>query len=169
VTKSYNSYASPSIDCVYIHTPTPRFRTRHTTNYSTTTSNDFAMSSPSFHPVAIILGAGANIGANAARVFANSGYRVALAARKLQNEQPEADRLHIQADFANPSTINAAFDSVEKAFGPANVIIYNGAPAFVALTICQQLTPLPKLRPPSSSRHRTRWSLPWMISSMTWR
>lgn len=85
------------------------------------------MSASAFLPVVVIFGAGRNIGANVARVFANKGYKVALAARRLQNEQVEEGQLHIHADLADPNSVISAFDSVEKTFGPANVVIYNGA------------------------------------------
>lgn len=77
--------------------------------------------------VVLILGAGANIGANVARVFAHNGYNVALAARRLQDEIGSDGYLHIHADFADPKSVETAFEIVSKALGPPSVVIYNGS------------------------------------------
>lgn len=53
-------------------------------------------------PVILILGAGARIGHPVARMFAARGYKVAIAARSLQESDSTPNELHIKADLANP-------------------------------------------------------------------
>ncbi len=82
---------------------------------------------PSVSPVVLILGAGANIGANVARAFAAKGYKVALAARKLKDETNEEGQLTIASDFADPSSVVAAFSKVREVLGDPSVVVYNGS------------------------------------------
>ena len=77
-------------------------------------------------PVALILGAGANVGQNVGRAFAAKGYKVALAARGLKAEDSTQDQLHIQADFSDPSSISTIFEKVKSQFGLPHVVVYNG-------------------------------------------
>lgn len=77
-------------------------------------------------PVVLILGAGANIGANVARAFATKGYKVALAARKLKDETNEDGQLTISSDFADPSSFATTFAKVREALGEPSVVVYNG-------------------------------------------
>jgi NAD(P)-dependent dehydrogenase (short-subunit alcohol dehydrogenase family) len=81
---------------------------------------------PSKSPVVLILGAGTNIGANVARAFTAKGYKVALAARKLKDETNDQGQLTISSDFADPSSISAAFAKVREVFGDPSVVVYNG-------------------------------------------
>lgn len=76
--------------------------------------------------VLLILGAGGNIGASVASLFAQNGYKVALAARRLQDAMDEDGRLHIHADVANAESVESAFDKVAAKFGPPDVVVYNG-------------------------------------------
>ncbi|KAH6884484.1 hypothetical protein B0T10DRAFT_539882 [Thelonectria olida] len=78
-------------------------------------------------PVALILGAGANIGQNVGRAFAAKGYKVALAARSVKEEDSTADQLHIKGDFSDPESITSIFSKVKSHFGTPHVVVYNAA------------------------------------------
>lgn len=77
--------------------------------------------------VVLILGAGANVGAKTAELFAKNGYKVALATRTVTHHKENTRDLVIQADFAEPSSIKSVFDEVKAKIGTPNVIVYNGA------------------------------------------
>ena len=77
--------------------------------------------------VVLILGAGANVGAKTAEVFAKSGYKVALVTRTITHHKDNTRDLVIQADFAEPLSIKSVFDEVKAKIGTPNVIVYNGA------------------------------------------
>jgi NAD(P)-dependent dehydrogenase (short-subunit alcohol dehydrogenase family) len=81
---------------------------------------------PSMSPVVLILGAGANVGTNVARAFAAKGYKVALAARKLQDETDGEGQLTIRSDFADPSSVIDVFAKVREVLGEPSVVVYNG-------------------------------------------
>lgn len=76
--------------------------------------------------VLLVFGAGPNIGASVASLFAKEGYKVALAARRLQDAVNEEGYLQIQTDVAKEESVESAFDKVSKHFGPPNVVVYNG-------------------------------------------
>ncbi|KAF3762277.1 hypothetical protein M406DRAFT_347430 [Cryphonectria parasitica EP155] len=79
--------------------------------------------------VVLILGAGPRIGASVAETFASNGYKVAIASRKGTGAKTAEGYLSIQADFTNPESIPAVFDTVKAAFSAApSVVVYN-APA----------------------------------------
>ncbi|EOO01327.1 putative short-chain dehydrogenases protein [Phaeoacremonium minimum UCRPA7] len=84
---------------------------------------------PSTSPVALILGAGANVGQNVARAFAAKGYKIALAARSLKEEDSTADQLHIRADFSDPASVVDIFAKVKAQLGSPYVVVYNAAAA----------------------------------------
>ena len=77
-------------------------------------------------PVALILGAGPNIGQSVARKFASNGYKVGLAARSVKESDSTADQLLIPSDFSRTEDVVNAFDKVKKAFGIPSVVVYNG-------------------------------------------
>jgi NAD(P)-dependent dehydrogenase (short-subunit alcohol dehydrogenase family) len=77
-------------------------------------------------PIAFIIGAGKRIGAGAADVLQSKGYRVALAARSLKQEDSTSDRLHVPVDLANTESIAPAFASLRKQWGEPSVVFYNG-------------------------------------------
>ena len=81
---------------------------------------------PSTSPVALILGAGANVGQNVARAFAAKGYKIALAARSLEEEDSTADQLHIRADFSDPASVVDIFAKVKAQLGSPYVVVYDG-------------------------------------------
>ncbi|KAF2111046.1 putative short-chain dehydrogenase [Lophiotrema nucula] len=79
--------------------------------------------------VAIILGAGANVGQHVSRAFAVKGYRIGLVARSLKEADSTADTVNISADFSDPSSIVKAFDTTRNSLGSPSVVIYNAGAA----------------------------------------
>ena len=77
-------------------------------------------------PVLLILGAGSNIGQHVARAFAAKGYKVALAARRLKEEDSTADQVNIPSDLSDPNSVTSVFSKVNAQLGPPSVVIYNG-------------------------------------------
>ena len=76
-------------------------------------------------PIALILGAGKNIGASTAQMLRTKGFKVALAARSLK-QADDADTLHLTADFSQPSSITSLFATLRETWGEPSVILYNG-------------------------------------------
>lgn len=76
--------------------------------------------------VAFIIGGGANVGAGVAATLKENGYKVAIG-----NRNPKASTdggyFPVRVDVANKDSIVSAFDTVTKALGPINVVIFNGA------------------------------------------
>jgi NAD(P)-dependent dehydrogenase (short-subunit alcohol dehydrogenase family) len=89
---------------------------------------------PASSPVVLILGAGSNVGHHVAEEFAAKGYKVALAARKSKEENNTADKINVQSDLADPSSVAAVFAKVKVVFGLPSVVIYNGV-----FSICPRL------------------------------
>jgi NAD(P)-dependent dehydrogenase (short-subunit alcohol dehydrogenase family) len=81
---------------------------------------------PGTSPVILILGAGPNIGQAVARTFASRGYKVALAARSLNEADSTDNQLNITSDFSNSDDVINAFNKVSKVFGIPSVVVYNG-------------------------------------------
>lgn len=79
-------------------------------------------------PVALILGAGANVGQAVARAFAAEGYKIALVARSAKDTGSEG-YLHIRGDLSDPASVPGIFAQVKKELGAPRVVIYNGRPA----------------------------------------
>ena len=84
-------------------------------------------------PVALILGAGANIGHHVAFAFAAKGYKIALAARSLKENDSTSDQLNIPSDFSDPESVIKAFATVEEKLGLPSVVVYNGTMWFISL------------------------------------
>ncbi|KAI8625614.1 hypothetical protein F5Y19DRAFT_466951 [Xylariaceae sp. FL1651] len=84
---------------------------------------------PTNSPVALILGAGANVGQHVGRAFAAKGYKVALASRTLKSEDSAAGQLHVQGDFTNPQDVIEIFARVKSQLGAPHVVVYNAAAA----------------------------------------
>lgn len=78
------------------------------------------------HPVALILGAGPNIGQSVARKFASNGYKVALAARSLKETDSTDDTLNIPSDFSKTEDVVNAFTKTKEALGIPSVVVFNG-------------------------------------------
>ena len=81
---------------------------------------------PANSPVALILGAGGNIGHHVGRAFAAKGFKIALAARSIKEEDSTSDQLNIKADFADPESVVKTFAKVKSHFGLPSVVVFNG-------------------------------------------
>jgi NAD(P)-dependent dehydrogenase (short-subunit alcohol dehydrogenase family) len=90
---------------------------------------------PSTSPVILILGAGPNIGQAVARTFALKGYKVALAARSLNEADSTDNQLNITSDFANSDDVVNAFKKVNKVFGIPSVVVFNGQPCYLMIPL----------------------------------
>jgi len=77
-------------------------------------------------PIALIIGAGKNIGAGVSKALQLKGYRVALAARSLKPEDSTSDSLLLRVDLSDPATISTAFATLRKQWGEPNLVFYNG-------------------------------------------
>jgi NAD(P)-dependent dehydrogenase (short-subunit alcohol dehydrogenase family) len=86
-------------------------------------------------PVAVILGAGKNIGASVAKAFAAEGYKVATVSRSSTTDTPTEQRVHIQGDVSDPNGISKVFETVRKQFGHPSVVIYNGSLLVVLMVV----------------------------------
>lgn len=84
-------------------------------------------------PVAIITGASSGIGEATARLFAAQGYRVVLAARRLERLQAlqteiaaaGGEALVVQTDVADYASIQALVDKTLQAYGQIDVLFNN--------------------------------------------
>jgi NAD(P)-dependent dehydrogenase (short-subunit alcohol dehydrogenase family) len=77
-------------------------------------------------PVALIIGAGPNIGQAVFRKFASKGFKVGVAACSVKEADSTDNQLNIPSDFTKTDDVINAFDKVKKAFGIPSVIVYNG-------------------------------------------
>jgi NAD(P)-dependent dehydrogenase (short-subunit alcohol dehydrogenase family) len=77
-------------------------------------------------PIALILGAGKNIGAATAQTFRSNGYRVAEAARSVQAGSSGDDSLLLKVDLSKPESVGPAFKQVRETWGEPSVVVYNG-------------------------------------------
>ncbi|KAG6364699.1 hypothetical protein INS49_006303 [Diaporthe citri] len=84
---------------------------------------------PSTSPIALIFGAGANVGQNVGRAFAAKGYRIALVSRSLKEEDSSSSKVHIRGDFTDPASIAEIFSKVKSQLGTPSVVVYNAAAA----------------------------------------
>lgn len=77
--------------------------------------------------IAIVLGAGANIGAATIQTFKANGYKVAYASRSVSNSSSASGNdLAIQCDLAKPASVSNLFETVRKTWGEPSMVIYNG-------------------------------------------
>ncbi|KAK0284506.1 hypothetical protein LTR35_000884 [Friedmanniomyces endolithicus] len=78
--------------------------------------------------VALILGAGPNIGDAIAARFAANGYQISLAARSISTGiSNKTGFLGIQGDLSDPHVVRSVFRTTIQHFGPPNVVVYNVA------------------------------------------
>jgi NAD(P)-dependent dehydrogenase (short-subunit alcohol dehydrogenase family) len=75
--------------------------------------------------VALIFGAGSNVGASVAKAFLAEGYKVALASRSQNPETSTETELHIPTDCSDTDSVLSAFAKTKSEFGVPNVVIYN--------------------------------------------
>lgn len=82
-------------------------------------------------PIALVLGAGANIGQAVGRKFTANGYKVALASRTASSDASSQDAkdglFHFRVDLTNPVNVKTLFEQVQASLGVPNVVIYNGS------------------------------------------
>jgi NAD(P)-dependent dehydrogenase (short-subunit alcohol dehydrogenase family) len=84
--------------------------------------------SPSGHDIALIIGAGEGLSAAIARLFAQEGMRIALAARnaeKLFSLCKEIDGRAFGCDAARPDQVAQLFEDVEREMSAPDVVVYN--------------------------------------------
>jgi len=77
---------------------------------------------------ALVVGVGPGLGGAAARRLASDGYRVALAARKvdrLSEIAAEIGGLAVAMDAADPSTIEAGIAQIEEELGEIHAVVWN--------------------------------------------
>jgi NAD(P)-dependent dehydrogenase (short-subunit alcohol dehydrogenase family) len=76
--------------------------------------------------VALILGAGGNVGHHVGLALAAKGFKVALAARSAKQSEDTPDKIHVQSDFSSPESISKLFETVRSRLGQPSVVVYNG-------------------------------------------
>ncbi|RBR09628.1 uncharacterized protein FIESC28_09740 [Fusarium coffeatum] len=75
--------------------------------------------------IALIFGAGSNVGNSVAKGFLAKGYKVALASRSQDPKTSTETELHIPTDCSDTSSVLEAFAKTKGAFGIPNVVVYN--------------------------------------------
>jgi NADP-dependent 3-hydroxy acid dehydrogenase YdfG len=86
-----------------------------------------------FSPVILITGASSGIGAATARLFARHGYRLVLAARRMERLQSLADEIHAQggqalpvrADVSRLEDIHCLVDTTLQEYGQIDILFNN--------------------------------------------
>ena len=76
-------------------------------------------------PVALIFGAGANVGLALASKFKQEGYKVAAVSRTIKDDLKKVAHKTISSSLT-PEEVEKICTEVEKDLGPPNVVIYNG-------------------------------------------
>ncbi|KIO18568.1 hypothetical protein M407DRAFT_246451 [Tulasnella calospora MUT 4182] len=79
--------------------------------------------------VAFIVGFGKGVGSAVAAKFKSEGFAVAVASRSLVPGEVEKEHgyLGVKLDASQSDQVAAGFARVEKAIGPANVVVYNAS------------------------------------------
>ncbi|KFG82205.1 hypothetical protein MANI_004268 [Metarhizium anisopliae] len=91
--------------------------------------------------IALVLGAGPNIGQALARTFTNAEYKVVLVSRSAPNEGIEQDGfLRIGADLTKPECVSTIFSTVRQKLGDPNIVVYNAGVLSRPLDISNLLT-----------------------------
>ena len=78
--------------------------------------------------VALIVGVGSGLSASLARLFAQEGMQVALAARKLEKLQPLVDEIKARAfycDASEPNDVAKLFEQVSGEMGVPSLVVFN--------------------------------------------
>lgn len=82
------------------------------------------------YKTALIIGAGAGISASLARLLADSGIKVALAARnagKLEALANETGAKAFSCDASDPASVAQLFDQVDNTIGEPEIVMYNAS------------------------------------------
>ena len=90
-------------------------------------------------PIALVFGAGKNVGAGVVKAFSAKGYRIATVSRTATADASDK-RLHIQADLADPESVSTVFETVRKQLGHPSVVVYNGSLLGLFVAIVSMLT-----------------------------
>ena len=77
-------------------------------------------------PIALIIGAGSNVGLSCARAFSAKGYQVLLSSRKARSEEDMLKYPHFPIDLTSPTSVVDLFQEVKKSTGIPSVVVYNG-------------------------------------------
>ncbi|CAI6342064.1 unnamed protein product [Periconia digitata] len=77
-------------------------------------------------PIALLLGAGPNIGASTAKEFSSSGYQVVVTSRKAPADA-NPSYSYVQGDLSQPESVENIFSHVRKLHGEPSVVVYNAA------------------------------------------
>jgi len=89
------------------------------------TGKQLTFTKPTYPGVALILGAGENVGKAVALKLHHEGFKVAVASRS-QSDPTEGKALPLRVDVTKEGDIISAFQEVKKSFGASpNVVIYN--------------------------------------------
>lgn len=75
--------------------------------------------------IAIVFGAGRNIGLHSVEKFKSEGFKVARISRSVKEQELDGV-LSIPCDLTQPTQVSGVFDKVRKTWGEPSVIIYNG-------------------------------------------
>ena len=91
--------------------------------------------------VVLVLGYGGRVGADVAKDFASTGYKVAVVSRSKKLYDPTLGYLWIQADLTDPSTVENIFSQVVNELGHPSVVVYNGMSKAFPSRCKRSLTP----------------------------
>lgn len=83
--------------------------------------------------VAVVLGAGSNVGAKVAQQLTSEGYKVAAVSRSGKGVDSNGVALSVAADLADASAVNGIFEEVRTKLGEPNVVVYNGRRLYLCL------------------------------------
>ena len=91
-------------------------------------------------PVALVTGAGQGIGRSVARALSERGHRVALAARSRHDLDAVASwlpgpALVVPTDVTDPVAVEEMFATVERTWGPVDVLVANAGTGFAASVV----------------------------------
>jgi NAD(P)-dependent dehydrogenase (short-subunit alcohol dehydrogenase family) len=82
------------------------------------------------YSTALIIGTGPGISASLARMLADAGLRVGLAARNIDKLKPlarETNALTFATDASDPASMSRLFEAVDAQLGDPDVVIYNAS------------------------------------------
>lgn len=89
--------------------------------------------------IALVFGAGQNVGAGVVKAFSAKGYRIATVSRTATADTNDK-RLHILADLEDPESVSTVLDTVRKQLGHPSVVVYNGSLLRLLVAIVSMLT-----------------------------